>query len=50
MYKEEWIHLVEGRRWVLKFAHDDSAIHIAQQCFIVLGFVRRPAIINKKIL
>jgi hypothetical protein len=48
--KEEWIPLVKGREWVLKFVLDDSAVHIAQQCFIVLGFVRKPAIIDKNVL
>jgi hypothetical protein len=46
----EWIHLVKGRGWVFELAQDDSAIDIAQQCFIVLGFIREPTIINKDIL
>ena len=48
---KEWIHhLVKGRGWMFELAQDDSAIYIAQQCFIVLGFVRGPAIIDKDIL
>jgi hypothetical protein len=46
---KEWIHLVKGRGWVFELAQDDSAIDIAQQCFIVLGFIREPAIIDKDI-
>jgi hypothetical protein len=48
--REEWIHLVEGGGWMLKFVQDDSANHIAQQCFIVLGIVQDPTIINKDFL
>ena len=47
---EESIHLVKGKGWMLKLAQDDSAFHIAQQCFIVLGSIREPRIINKDIL
>jgi hypothetical protein len=47
---KEWIHLVKGRGWVFELAQDDSAIDIAQQCFLVLGFIREPAIIDKYIL
>ncbi len=47
---KERIHLVKGRGWVFELAQDDSAIDIAQQCFIVLGFIREPAIIDKDIL
>ncbi len=47
---KEWIHLVKGRGWVFELAQDDSAIYIAQQCFIVLGFIRELAIIDKDIL
>ncbi len=47
---KEWIHLVKGRGSVFELAQDDSAINIAQQCFIVLGFIRELAIIDKDIL
>jgi hypothetical protein len=47
---KEWIHLVKGRGWMLERVQDDSAVYIVKQCFIVLGFVREPAIINKDIL
>ena len=47
---KEWIHLVKGRGWMFELAQDDSAIYIAQQSFIVLGFVRKLAIIDKDIL
>jgi hypothetical protein len=35
---------------MLELAQDDSVIYIVQQYFIVLGFVRKPAIIDKDIL
>ena len=47
---KERIHLIKGRGWMFELAQDDSAIYIVQQCFIVLGFVRDPAIIDKDIL
>ena len=35
---------------MLELAQDDSAVYIVQQCFIVLGFIWEPAIIDKDIV
>ena len=48
--RKEWIHPVKGRGWMFELAQDDSVIYIAQQCFIVLGFIQEPTIIDKDIL
>jgi hypothetical protein len=35
---------------MLKLLEDDATFHIAQQCFLVLGLVGEPTIIDKNIL
>jgi hypothetical protein len=48
--KEEWIQLIKGWGWMLKLSYDDATFHIVQQCFVVLGLVGEPVIIDKNIL